>query len=77
MYIDGHERDTDLGSWVCTSVKKDETYGTFQVREYYGLSSDVSKLPVYDDLCTGSSAYCVDNGDLYLFNATAHSWVKQ
>lgn len=23
MYIDGHNRDTDLGSWVCTSVKSE------------------------------------------------------
>ena len=77
MYIDGHEGNNDLGSWVCSGVKSDCTYGTLQIREYFGLSSDVSKLPVYDDLATGSNAYCVDSGDLYIFNAVSKTWVKQ
>ena len=77
MYIDGHDRDTDLGSWVCSSVKSDETYGNLQIREYFGLSSDVSKLPVYEDLATGSNAYCIDSGELYIYNAVGKTWIKQ
>ena len=76
-YIDGHDRDSDLGSWVCSKVSKDNTYGDLQVREYFGLSTDVAKLPTYDDLATGSSAYCVDNGDLYMSNAVGKIWGKQ
>ena len=77
MYIDGHESASDLGSWVCSKVSKDETYGTLQVREYFGLSTDVAKLPKYDDLATGSTAYCVDNGALYMYNAAGKTWVSQ
>ena len=75
--IDGHDGVTDLGSWVCSKVTRDNTYGDKQIREYFGLSTDVAKLPKYEDLGTGSSAYCVDNGDLYMYNASAKSWVKQ
>ena len=77
MYIDDHDGVTDLGSWVCAGVKKDQTYGKYQIREYYGLSADVAKLPTYDDLGTGSSAYCVDNGALYMYKATTKDWVLQ
>ena len=75
--IDGHESATDLGSWVCSKVTKDNTYGTKQIREYFGLSTDVAKLPTYDDLATGSSAYCVDNGNIYMYNAESKLWVMQ
>jgi len=75
--IDGHESATDLGSWVCSKVSKDNTYGTLQVREYFGLSTDIDKLPKYEDLATGSSAYCVDSGDLYMYNADSKTWVQQ
>lgn len=77
MYIDGHDGVTDIGSWVCAGVKTDQTYGNKQIREYFGLSTDVAKLPKYDDLATGSSAYCVDNGALYMFNANSKTWVLQ
>ena len=77
MYIDDHDGVTDLGSWVCSGVKKDRTYGDRQIREYFGLSTDLAKLPTYDDLATGSSAYCVDNGDLYMYNAVGKTWVLQ
>ena len=75
--IDGHESATNLGSWVCSKVTKDNTYGTLQIREYFGLSADVDKLPTYSDLATGSSAYCVDSGELYMYNASTTEWVKQ
>lgn len=74
MYIDDHEEATDLGSWVCTGAKRDLTYGKYQIRDYSGLSTDVSKLPTYDDLATGSSAFCVDTGTVYVYNAVAKTW---
>lgn len=59
----------DLGSFVATSVSG-------QIRNYEGLSSDVSKLPKYDNLSTGSSAFCVDTGDLYKYEKTTKTWYK-
>lgn len=59
----------DLGSFVATSVSG-------QIRNYEGLSSDVSKFPKYDDLQTGSSAFCVDTGDLYKYEKTTKTWYK-
>lgn len=59
----------DLGSFVATSVSG-------QIRNYEGLSSDVSKLPKYDNLETGSSAFCVDTGDLYKYEKTTKTWYK-
>lgn len=76
-YIDEHAEATDLGSWVCVKVTRDHTYGDKQLREYFGLSSDISKLPKYEDLATGSNAYCVDNGNLYMYNAVSKTWVEQ
>lgn len=59
----------DLGSFIATSVSG-------QIRNYEGLSSDVSKLPKYDNLSTGSSAFCVDTGDLYKYEKTTKTWYK-
>lgn len=71
---DGHfyqkgEEIPDLGSFVATSVNG-------QIRNYEGLSADVSKLPKYDDLETGSSAFCVNTGDLYKYEKTTKTWYK-
>lgn len=77
MYIDGHASATNLGSFVCTEVKMECTYGTFQIRKYVGLSADVSKLPKYDDLATGSTAYCADTGDEYYYVSSAQTWYKK
>ena len=59
----------DIGSWVCTSSEGNR-------RTYEGLSADIAKLPTYDDLGTGSSALCVDNGDFYKYEATTKTWYK-
>ena len=72
--FDGHiyekgEEIPDLGSFVATSVDG-------FIRNYEGLSKDVSKLPKYDDLQTGSSAFCVDTGDLYKYEKTTKTWYK-
>ena len=46
-------------------------------REYYCLSKDAVNLPKDDELFTGSSAYCVDTGDLYMYDAETKIWRKQ
>lgn len=71
---DGHTYEAgqeipDLGSFVATSVNG-------LIRNYEGLSTDVSKLPKYDDLGTGSSAFCLDNGDFYKYESTTKKWYK-
>lgn len=75
VVVDGHtykagEEVPDLGSFIATSVSGN-------VRNYEGLSIDVLKLPNYDDLGTGSSAYCTDTGDFYKYEKTTKLWVKQ
>ena len=70
-YYDSQADVPDLGSWEYTCGPYDKR------RSYQGLSADVAKLPKYDDLATGSSAYCVDNGALYMFNANSKTWVLQ
>ena len=59
----------DLGTFVCTSSEDNR-------RSYEGLSADVSKLPKYDTLGTGSSALCLDTGDFYKYEATTKTWYK-
>lgn len=60
----------DLGSWECVGVSGNK-------RQYHGLSKDVGKLPKYDDLGTGSSAMCLDNGDFYFYHAGTKQWYQQ
>lgn len=62
---DGHWYDAgetlpDLGSLVCTSYEGN-------IRNYDGKYADKAKLPKYDDLETGSSAFLSDSGSFYLF----------
>lgn len=75
-YIDGHIGVTaeDMGNWVCTKVTVDQTYHKLQIRDYSGISSEVGKLPTYDDLATGSTAFCVDNGEVLIYDSTTKSW---
>lgn len=72
--FDGHRYGTwdevpDLGSFVATSVSGD-------IRNYEGLSKDVDKLPKYDDLQTGSSAFCIDTGQLFKYEKTTKTWYE-
>ena len=62
----------DLGSWVETKNKTSKT------RTFKGLSKDVELLQnlTYDDLPTGSSAFCVDTGDIYIYEKTTKEWNK-
>lgn len=74
IIMDGHwyepgQEVPDLGSFVAMP-------GSDKVRNYEGLSADVGKLPKYDDLETGSSAFCVDTGQLYKYEKTTKTWYE-
>ena len=60
----------DMGSVVCTSYSG-------KVRDYELLSKDLDKLPKYDDLGTGSSAYVIDTAEFYKYESTTKMWYKQ
>lgn len=71
--IDGHEYKPgeeiwDLGSWVAV-----DSHPGLR-REYRGLSTDAAKLPHY--VSDGSSALCLDTGDLYMFLKSTDTWYK-
>lgn len=73
-YLDGHwyepgDEIPDLGSFVAMP-------GSEKIRNYEGLSSDISKLPKYDDLGTGSSAFCIDTSQLLKYEATTKTWYE-
>lgn len=64
-----------------------EHYGSFVMTghdgrrlDYQGLSKDVGKLPTQknnSDLATGSTAYCIDSGELYIYESLTGQWYKQ
>lgn len=64
----------DLGTFVCTEVKQDQTTGDKQVRGYMGKSADISKLPTYESLSTGSWAMCTDTGSVLFYEASTKTW---
>lgn len=68
LYKEGDEI-WDLGSFVATSVNG-------KIRDYEGLSRDIDKLPRYDDLGTGSSAFCLDTGQLFKYEKTTKTWYE-
>lgn len=59
----------DLGSLVCTSVNGN-------LRSYDGHFADRHKLPKYDNMATGSSAFLSDDGNFVLFKyyADTKTW---
>jgi hypothetical protein len=63
--------DLDLGSWQETANS------TSKKRTFQGLSGDVSTLPTYDAIPTGSTALCLDTGDIYFYNAQDKTWYLQ
>ena len=68
-----------MNSIVCTS-STNMTLDAGIVKVLIGyelLSTDVGKLPTSDNLMTGSSAYCIDTGDYYKYEATTKQWYKQ
>lgn len=68
-----------MSSIVCTSsTNMTLDVGIVKVLiNYELLSTDVGKLPTSDNLMTGSSAYCIDTGDYYKYEATTKQWYKQ
>ena len=68
-----------MNSIVCTSsTNMTLDSGIVKVlRGYELLSTDFGKLPTSDNLMTGSSAYCIDTGDYYKYEATTKQWYKQ
>ena len=71
---DGHwyepgEEIWDLGHWDCADD------ASVAQRTYFGLSSETDKLPHYVD--SGSSAMCVDTGDVLIFLKTTDTWYQQ
>ena len=68
-----------MSSIVCTSsTNMTIEGGVIKVLEGYELlSTDFGKLPTSDNLMTGSSAYCIDTGDYYKYEATTKQWYKQ
>lgn len=68
LYADG-EPVHDLGSFECTGFEGNK-------RKYEGLSADISKLPKYDNLETGSTAMCLDTGELLKYHAQTKTWYK-
>lgn len=57
----------DLGSWVRTNPEEKG-----MKRDYEGLSKDIGKLPKY--VATGSSAFCIDTGDILKFHESTKEW---
>lgn len=72
-YEQGQPRH-DLGSFVCYNVKQEETTDTLYIRDYMGKSVDIPKLPTYESLATGSSAFCIDTGDVLFYDSKTKSW---
>lgn len=59
----------NLGSFECVSVVGNK-------REYWGLSVDTDKLPKYDNLSTGSTALCLDTGEILGYHSPTKTWYK-
>lgn len=64
------EEPIDMGSF-CVTGKNSNIY------ELKGLSKDVSKLPKVNAIGTGSTAYCIDDGILYMYEKTSKTWYEQ
>lgn len=74
VIYDGHsynkgEEVPDLGSLVAMP-------GSDKIRNYEGLSKDKNKLPKYDDLETGSSAFFYDTGQAFKYEKTTKTWYE-
>ena len=74
------ESKPDLGSWKCAKREKSDITGK-EVREYYGLSDDIDKLPTGNTndkykkvLASGSVAVCTDTGEVLVYEETAMTW---
>lgn len=70
LEFDGRMWETlpDFGTFKPIGVVKDNLH------HYAGLSKDISKLPTYG--ATGSTARCVDTGEIYRFEESTKKWYK-
>lgn len=59
----------DLGSWECEKSVGMQRY-------YVGLSTDIDKLPKYDELDSGSAALCTDTSERYIYLSSSKTWYK-
>lgn len=64
----------DTGSWVLVSRRAQPYYGqeAKTIESWCGLSADFDKVPKTG--CTGSTAYCIDTGDSFMFEETTDTW---
>lgn len=60
----------DLKSFVLTAVNGDRY-------DFQGLKADVSSLPKVNAIGTGSTAYCVDTAELYMYEKSTRTWYEQ
>lgn len=64
------DESLDMGSFVINKQ-------TDNVFEFIGLARDVPKLPKVDSIGTGSTAYCADSKELYMYEKTSKEWYLQ
>ena len=61
----------------CTKVMGKPTIG---IKEFYGLEKDVPNLPVNKDgvinIPTSSEFFCIDTGNVYMFEEESNKWYK-
>lgn len=57
----------NLGSWEMAS-------GKLGIMDFVGKSEDIERLPHNVD--SGSSALCLDTGDLYVYHKKTDTWYK-
>lgn len=60
----------DLGSFEIVKYENG-------IYEFAGLSEDIGKLPVVDAVKSGSNAYCIDTGEVFMYEKSSNSWFKQ
>lgn len=70
VWYDDPSQVPDLGSLKCVR----ESGPGNMIREYRGLSEDVSKLPHY--VLTGSSCFFIDTKKLYMYEGTSDTWYE-
>lgn len=64
------DESLDLGSFVINKC-------THNIYEFIGLSKDISLLPKVNSIGTGSTAYCADTKELYMYEKTTRQWYLQ
>lgn len=67
-----HAGDTipSLGTVECIKVEGNKRFYNF-------LSTDLDKLPTYDDLGAGSYALATDTSELYIYEKSTKTWYQQ